>query len=147
MRIRLSLLCVLLVAVSARADDEKAVSEKLKPFSGFAARNQEIGLFVFIGSDKFTDKDFALLAPLFREGPRFFYHVHSYHPADVPAAEKFTVYASEDLQTWIPAGSVSASEPARSDEQWLYFEFPYVAADQPRMFFRVGASNPFGEVQ
>jgi glutamine amidotransferase len=27
----------------------------------------------------------AMLAPLFREGPKFFYHVHSYHPAEVPA--------------------------------------------------------------
>jgi glutamine amidotransferase len=26
----------------------------------------------------------ALLAPVFREGSQFFYHVHSYHPADVP---------------------------------------------------------------
>ena len=29
----------------------------------------------------------ALLAPLFRDGPRFYYHVHSYHPADVPDAD------------------------------------------------------------
>jgi glutamine amidotransferase len=28
----------------------------------------------------------AMLAPVFRDGPQFFYHVHSYHPADVPAA-------------------------------------------------------------
>jgi glutamine amidotransferase len=27
----------------------------------------------------------ALLGPLFRDGPMFFYHVHSYHPAEVPA--------------------------------------------------------------
>lgn len=27
----------------------------------------------------------ALLGPLFRDGPKFFYHVHSYHPAEVPA--------------------------------------------------------------
>lgn len=27
----------------------------------------------------------ALLGPLFESGPTFFYHVHSYHPADVPA--------------------------------------------------------------
>jgi glutamine amidotransferase len=28
----------------------------------------------------------ALLAPVFRDGSQFFYHVHSYHPADVPEA-------------------------------------------------------------
>ncbi len=28
----------------------------------------------------------AVLATVFRDGARFFYHVHSYHPADVPAA-------------------------------------------------------------
>jgi len=28
----------------------------------------------------------AVLGSVFRDGPRFFYHVHSYHPADVPAA-------------------------------------------------------------
>jgi glutamine amidotransferase len=27
-----------------------------------------------------------LLAPVFPDGSRFFYHVHSYHPADVPEA-------------------------------------------------------------
>ena len=27
----------------------------------------------------------ALLGPLFQPGPKFFYHVHSYHPAEVPA--------------------------------------------------------------
>jgi imidazole glycerol-phosphate synthase subunit HisH len=27
----------------------------------------------------------AMLGPLFGEGPRFFYHVHSYHPSELPA--------------------------------------------------------------
>lgn len=27
----------------------------------------------------------AMLGPLFGEEPRFFYHVHSYHPSDIPA--------------------------------------------------------------
>jgi glutamine amidotransferase len=27
----------------------------------------------------------AMLGPLFSEAPRFFYHVHSYHPSDLPA--------------------------------------------------------------
>lgn len=64
----------------------------------------------------------------------------------VTSADKFTVYASEDLANWLPAGTVLASSPARSDDHWLYFDFP-CAADKPRMFFRVGASNAFGEIQ
>jgi hypothetical protein len=69
-----------------------------------------------------------------------------YPRGDAPAAESFTVYASEDLKTWTPAGSVSASSPARADDRWHYFEYRH-AADKPRMFFRVGASNPFGEAR
>jgi hypothetical protein len=69
-----------------------------------------------------------------------------YPKSNVPAADKFTVYASEDLQTWRPAGTVSAVDSASSDSDWLYFNFPY-AADKPRMFFKVGSANAFGEFQ
>jgi hypothetical protein len=66
MRIRLGALCVLLAATAtaARGDDVSDVSDKLKPFDGFVSRSKELGVFVFVGNDKFTDKDFALLAPL-----------------------------------------------------------------------------------
>lgn len=63
--------------------------------------------------------------------------------AAIPA-DRFIVYASEDLTNWSPASEVLGSEPVSSDAQWHYFEFPYVA-DQPRMFFQVGAANAFGE--
>lgn len=63
--------------------------------------------------------------------------------AAVPA-DRFTVYASEDLVTWTPASEIPVSESASSDAEWHYFEFPY-AADKPRMFFQVGTSNAFGE--
>ncbi|MCW1885939.1 fibronectin type III domain-containing protein [Luteolibacter flavescens] len=63
---------------------------------------------------------------------------------NAPAAEKFTIYTSEDLRTWSATGDVLASEPARMDADWLYFEFPH-AVDRPRMFFKVGSSNAFGE--
>jgi hypothetical protein len=69
-----------------------------------------------------------------------------YPKANVPSADKFTIYASEDLKTWNPAGTVPVSASSSSDANWLYFEFPY-AADKPRMFFRVGSSNAFGELQ
>lgn len=69
-----------------------------------------------------------------------------YPKTNVPAADKFVIYASEDLKTWSPAGSVLASSPSSSDANWHYFKFPY-AADKPRMFFRVGSSNAFGEFQ
>lgn len=61
-------------------------------------------------------------------------------------ADRFTVYASEDLVNWSPASEVLGSEPVSSDAEWLYFEFPYVA-NQPRMFFQLGASNAFGEIR
>ena len=69
-----------------------------------------------------------------------------YPKSNGATAESFTVYASEDLVTWSPAGTVSAASPSSSDDEWLYFSFPYEAG-KPRMFFRVGASNAFGEVQ
>lgn len=61
-------------------------------------------------------------------------------------ADRFTVYASEDLVSWIPASEVLISDPASSDSDWLYFDFPYDTAAAPRMFFRVGAANAFGEI-
>jgi len=67
-----------------------------------------------------------------------------YPQSDVPSADKFTVYASEDLKTWQPAGTVAASASSSSDANWLYFQFPY-AADKKQMFFKVGSSNAFGE--
>ncbi|MCW1924759.1 fibronectin type III domain-containing protein [Luteolibacter arcticus] len=69
-----------------------------------------------------------------------------YPKSNVPAADKFTIYASEDLKTWQPAGSLPSSAASSSDADWLYFRFPY-ASDKPRMFFRVGSSNAFGEFQ
>ena len=69
-----------------------------------------------------------------------------YPKSGAPAADKFTVYASEDLKTWTPAGSVSSASSSASDANWNYFNFPY-AADKPRMFFKVGSSNAFGEFQ
>ena len=69
-----------------------------------------------------------------------------YPKANVATADKFTVYASEDLKTWRSAGTVAAAAPSNSDANWLYFKFPY-AAEQKRMFFRVGSSNAFGEFQ
>jgi fibronectin type 3 domain-containing protein len=69
-----------------------------------------------------------------------------YPKTNVPSADEFTIYASEDLKTWAPAGTVPASSPSGSDANWLYFTFPY-AADKPRMFFKVGSSNAFGEFQ
>jgi len=69
-----------------------------------------------------------------------------YPKSNVPAADKFTIYASEDLETWSPAGTVSAADSVNSDSEWLYFKFPYTA-DKPRMFFKVGSANAFGEFQ
>ncbi|WP_341406033.1 fibronectin type III domain-containing protein [Luteolibacter soli] len=69
-----------------------------------------------------------------------------YPKANVPVADKFTIYASEDLKTWSSAGTVAASASSSSDANWTYFKFPY-SADKKRMFFRVGASNAFGEYQ
>ena len=59
-------------------------------------------------------------------------------------ADRFTVYASEDLVNWSPASDILISESSSSDEEWQYYEFPYTA-DKPRMFFQVGTSNAFGE--
>ena len=67
-----------------------------------------------------------------------------YPKADVPMADKFTIYSSEDLKAWKSAGTVDASAPSSSDANWLYFKFPY-AADKGRLFFKVGGSNAFGE--
>lgn len=61
-------------------------------------------------------------------------------------AERFTVYASEDLVNWLPVADVFIDEFERSDGDWHYFIFPWVA-DRPRMFFRVGASNAYGDSQ
>ncbi|RYD85310.1 MAG: hypothetical protein EOP84_02945 [Verrucomicrobiaceae bacterium] len=69
-----------------------------------------------------------------------------YPKSDVPAADKFTIYASEDLKTWKSAGSVAASASSTSDANWLYYKFPY-SAGKGRMFFKVGGSNAFGEFQ
>jgi hypothetical protein len=69
-----------------------------------------------------------------------------YPKANAPAADKFNIYVSEDLKTWNPAGTLSAAEPSSSDANWNYFKFPY-AADKPRVFFKVGSSNAFGEFQ
>ena len=62
------------------------------------------------------------------------------------AADGFTIYASENLQTWTEAKKMDADDATSSDEQWLYFDFPYQAT-KPRMFFRVAASNAFGEAE
>ncbi len=59
-------------------------------------------------------------------------------------ADGFKVYASEDLTRWTEAGRISPADASRSDDQWLYFEFPYQAT-RPRMFFKVAAGNAFGE--
>ena len=59
-------------------------------------------------------------------------------------ADGFTVYSSEDLVNWAPATEMSIGSPTGSDPQWLYFGFNY-QANKPQMFFKVGATNPFGE--
>ena len=69
-----------------------------------------------------------------------------YPKADVAAADKFTIYSSEDLKSWKSAGTVDASASSSSDANWLYFKFPY-ATNDGRMFFKVGSSNAFGEVR
>ncbi|HEY1120434.1 MAG TPA: fibronectin type III domain-containing protein [Haloferula sp.] len=69
-----------------------------------------------------------------------------YPNSNAPAADKFTIYASEDLKTWKSAGTVDASASSSSDANWRYYKFPY-SADKGRMFFRVGGSNAFGESQ
>jgi hypothetical protein len=69
-----------------------------------------------------------------------------YPKSGAPAADKFNIYASEDLKTWTPAGSVPSSGSSNSDANWSYFKFPY-AVDKPRMFFKVGSANAFGEFQ
>jgi fibronectin type 3 domain-containing protein len=67
-----------------------------------------------------------------------------YPKSNAPAADTFTIYASEDLKTWTSAGTLSATDSSSSDSNWSYFKFPYTA-DKPRMFFKVGSSNAFGE--
>ena len=59
-------------------------------------------------------------------------------------AKSFTVYSSPDLVNWTPATEMSIGSPTSSDSQWLYFGFNY-QANKPQMFFKVGATNPFGE--
>lgn len=67
------------------------------------------------------------------------------HPKSADQADgHFTIQTSPDLVTWTPAGTITTEESVRADEQWLYFSVPF-ATDQPRMFFRVGAVNPFGK--
>jgi hypothetical protein len=61
-------------------------------------------------------------------------------------AERFTVYACEDLVNWVPVSDVFIDESERSDSDWHYFAFTWVV-DRPRMFFRVGASNAYGDSQ
>jgi hypothetical protein len=69
-----------------------------------------------------------------------------YPQSSAAPAESFAIYASEDLATWSVAGNIPVSGATRTDDQWRYFSFPMVA-NKPRMFFRVGAVNPFGESQ
>ena len=53
----------------------------------------------------------ALLGPLFREGPRFFYHVHSYHPAEVPAVDVLgTGEYGEVFPTLVGEGNVIGAQ-------------------------------------
>jgi hypothetical protein len=61
-------------------------------------------------------------------------------------ADGFKVYASEDLQIWTETANVDPASAASSDAQWLYFDLPYQVT-KPRMFFRVAASNAFGEAE
>ena len=61
-------------------------------------------------------------------------------------ADGFKVYASEDLQTWTEAALIDPDNASSSDSQWLYFDYPYQAT-KPRMFFRVAASNAFGQAE
>jgi hypothetical protein len=61
-------------------------------------------------------------------------------------ADGFTVYASEDLRTWTETAQVDPDNASGSDSQWLYFDYPYQAT-KPRMFFRVAASNAFGQAE
>jgi hypothetical protein len=65
------------------------------------------------------------------------------HPEAGVAAERFTIYASEDLENWEPVGTVAPDMEPRDGLR--HFEFPWAVADRPRQFFRVGASNAFGE--
>jgi hypothetical protein len=69
-----------------------------------------------------------------------------YPQAAAGTADGFTVYSSEDLRIWTEAAQVDPGDAAGSDSQWLYFNFPYQAT-KPRMFFRVAASNAFGEAE
>jgi imidazole glycerol phosphate synthase glutamine amidotransferase subunit len=63
-----------------------------------------------------------MLAPLFANGPRFFYHVHSYHPADLPAG---TVLATGDyggvFPTLVGSGTVVGAQfhPEKSQRAGL----------------------------
>lgn len=67
-----------------------------------------------------------------------------YPKATAGSADRFTIQSSVDLVVWSAAGGITPAEAIRSDAQWLYFSVPF-ATDKPRMFFRVGAVNPFGE--
>jgi imidazole glycerol-phosphate synthase subunit HisH len=52
-----------------------------------------------------------LLGPLFSNGPKFFYHVHSYHPADVPTnAVLGTGEYGETFPTLVGEGNVIGAQ-------------------------------------
>jgi len=69
-----------------------------------------------------------------------------YSKSAAATAEGFSIYSSEDLESWSPAGSVRPDQSTSSDAQWLYFNFPYQVT-KPRMFFRVVPGNAFGEAK
>lgn len=69
-----------------------------------------------------------------------------YPKVTTSAAQGFAVYGSEDLVNWNVVQNITPDQASRSDEQYLYFEWPY-AATAARMFFRVGAGNAFGETK
>jgi glutamine amidotransferase len=53
----------------------------------------------------------AMVAPLFTDGPRFYYHVHSYHPADVPpSAVLGTGEYGEVFPTLVGRGNVVGAQ-------------------------------------
>lgn len=66
-----------------------------------------------------------------------------YAKAASSTTDRFVIESSNDLKTWLPAGSLTPGAAVRSDAQWIYFNVPF-ATDKPRQFFRVGAVNPFG---
>jgi hypothetical protein len=92
-----------------------------------------------------ADAPSPVVAPSFSMGSQSQGKLQWKYPAGAAIpANNFTVYSSDDLVNWTPASQIAASSPTSSDSEWLYFDFPY-QADKPRMFFKVGASNAFGE--